>query len=225
MKGFTLIELLVVIAIILILVGILMPIAASVKRTSLSANCMSNLKQIGAGVAMYIDDYGNPPYNAVDWYILLDLGYYPEPAEYVLKKSRLAWFNVISEYVSPKLQKCPADIGAYMWYGDPHWGDSLYERQGTSYDFAFTLYAHLRMYDYDLVTNYMRKANPPMVWDKVGFWHFPSRGVYDYSEGWNDPREKWVHNVVYFDGRVSKISFKDLMDTLDSTMWGFIDGG
>ncbi len=58
-KGFTLIELLVVISIIAILAAILFPVFARVRTAARRTTCLSNLKQLGLAVKMYLSDNDN----------------------------------------------------------------------------------------------------------------------------------------------------------------------
>lgn len=56
-RGFTLIELLVVIAIIAVLAAILFPVFAQAREKARAISCLSNEKQIGTALMLYIQDY------------------------------------------------------------------------------------------------------------------------------------------------------------------------
>lgn len=93
--AFTLIELLVVIAIISILAAILFPVFARARESARRASCMSNLKQIGLGAMMYVQDYdGRFPYSQIvrsdmGWTTSEDPGYSDFPSGSVVWETQL----------------------------------------------------------------------------------------------------------------------------------------
>ena len=95
-RGFTLIELLVVIAIIAILAAILFPVFAKAREKARQTSCLSNLKQLGTSVMMYVQDY--------DEMYPLDLS--------TFGPSQIpgTWPNRVMPYVkNTQLFKCPSD--------------------------------------------------------------------------------------------------------------------
>jgi len=99
-KGFTLIELLVVIAIIAILAAILFPVFAKAREKARQITCASNLKQIGIGLAMYIQDYDESYPSGTD-------------SNYNGSTDLNGWAGQINPYLkSLGILKCPDDATA-----------------------------------------------------------------------------------------------------------------
>src|ERR1041385_9242405 len=81
-RGFTLIELLVVIAIIAILAAILFPVFAQARDKARQAACISNCKQIGLALNMYVQDYDETFYWQKGWAEVVNMGSGPWGASY-----------------------------------------------------------------------------------------------------------------------------------------------
>jgi prepilin-type N-terminal cleavage/methylation domain-containing protein len=88
--GFTLIELLIVIAIIAILAAILFPVFAQAREKSRQIACLSNIKQIGLGLAMYSQDFDD---TIVPW--LQPTG---QPRDSV-RSDRKSWIDLTDPYI------------------------------------------------------------------------------------------------------------------------------
>jgi prepilin-type N-terminal cleavage/methylation domain-containing protein/prepilin-type processing-associated H-X9-DG protein len=112
-RGFTLIELLVVIAIIAILAAILFPVFAQARDKARGAACLSNLKQMGNALMMYMQDYDEKSV----WFYNQQVADNTKPVNFL----NGYWWNLVMPYVkNQQVFKCPS-VGKAT-YCDPDSG-------------------------------------------------------------------------------------------------------
>ena len=134
-NGFTLVELLVVIAIVAILIAWILPALGKAREQARLTGCLSNAKQIGAVIHIYVGD---------------EEGYFPVPplGQYFVSGLDAAWTwmstftfgddiggwppiavvpadeRPLAPYINPysHLYRCPSDDEPFPWaYGQPAW--------------------------------------------------------------------------------------------------------
>jgi prepilin-type N-terminal cleavage/methylation domain-containing protein/prepilin-type processing-associated H-X9-DG protein len=108
-SGFTLIELLVVIAIIAILAAILFPVFAQAREKARAISCLSDTKQVGMSLQMYIQDYD-------------EMLVFNNDGVWKPDGTLNTWIELLAPYIKNKqLWVCPsasASSGLYTSYGN-----------------------------------------------------------------------------------------------------------
>jgi prepilin-type N-terminal cleavage/methylation domain-containing protein len=109
-RAFTLIELLVVIAIIAILAAILFPVFAQARDNARQAACLSNCKQIGLAIGMYVQDYDETFHFQRSWNETADIGPGAWGPSFV---TYIRWPAAHAPYLkNTDVYKCPSDMGS-----------------------------------------------------------------------------------------------------------------
>ena len=118
-QGFTLVELLIVIAVIAVLAALLLPVLGKAKEQGRSTACLSNLRQIGVALQIYVHENNNRM--PVMYDALLSTNGTPA--------TNLATIDLVltNHLGSPRILRCPSD------------DKELFEKTGSSYSWNFLL--------------------------------------------------------------------------------------
>ena len=111
-RAFTLLELLLVISILAMLAALLFPVFAEAKRSAKEVTCLSSLRQIGLGIAMYNGD-ADERYPWAGDPADLHSGIYDDwPARQAAARTMPPLADALMPYLrSREVWRCPLDIG------------------------------------------------------------------------------------------------------------------
>ncbi|MEM9753559.1 MAG: prepilin-type N-terminal cleavage/methylation domain-containing protein [Planctomycetota bacterium] len=183
-SAFTLIELLVVISIIALLIGILLPALGAARNTARDAACLSNMRQLGLGVAVYAEDNNefNVPYRDV-WSsapiywsaLLVDQGYFGGGDAFICARmeevNAPAWTPDLIDEGDPNGTAAEQDD----WLRDPDW---LFIHYGMNTSNVGTLQGRTNM---GRTNPYVRNFNQPdelTLTPRTGDFRTPSEMIY-----------------------------------------------
>ena len=177
-NAFTLVELLTVIAIISLLAAILFPVFARAKEAAKKTQCISNLKQIGSGIALYEQDSDGIFPHALDASDKYDPQIWAQFPDYQVQIPTMPFLtDVLQPYVKNyDVFHCPSDSGTAVL--DSHFPDSfvstpsMFRTFGSSYFFR-TEIAFRAFSD----SSFELPASTNVMFDGAGHWHGDGRAL------------------------------------------------
>ncbi len=208
-RAFTLIELLVVIAIIAVLAGILFPVFARAKAAAKKTTCLSNLKQIGMTMSLYMTDNDGLFPHALDASDKYSSNIWGNNADWYQRiKSMPMMHEALQPYVkSLEVFHCPSDSGTRVL--DNHFPDqlisspSLFKAYGNSYFYRTEI-----GFRYKSETGIDKIAEVNVMFDAGGHWHGDGK-MLELSDGANlfNTLRGYRYNVLFGDFHAKNLDY------------------
>ncbi len=214
-RGFTLIELLVVIAIIAVLAAILFPVFARAKMSAKQSACLSNLKQIGSAVTLYMGDSDDLFPQAVDPSDKFTPEIWSAYPDFQKRIKDMPFMDAVLQPYLKSLEvfKCPGDTGTEVLDNHPYIkfrsGPSMYATYKTSY-----LYRTEITFKFFSQSNFKLPANVNVLFDAAGHWHSAARAL-RVNEDQADIFDLWRqyrYNTLFGDMHAKNLTFQQLQD-------------
>ncbi len=214
-RAFTLIELLVVIAIIAIIAAILFPVFARAKAAAKQTTCISNLKQIGSAIMLYMSDYDDVFPSAVDPVDKYRPEIWSSQPEF---QARIPYMPLLHEalqtYIKSKdVFMCPSDAGTSVVDNFPdiefETAPSMYKTYGTSYFFRTEI-----AFKYFQQSSFQLPASINVLFDAAGFWH-GSTGRLTFNQIPPDlyrVYQGYRYNTLFGDMHVKSLTYDSLQN-------------
>lgn len=205
------IELMVVIAIIALLAAIIFPVFSRAKAAAKQSVCLSNLKQIGSAIGLYMTDYDDVFPHAVD---AVDK-WRPEIWDaYPEFKARIPSMPLLSEAVQPYLKsrevfRCPSDDGTDV-VDDHPWiefksAPTLFATYESSYFFRTEI-----AFKYFSQTQFRLPSDVNVLFDAAGHWHGSGGRIKKGERADNVRMRGFRYNTLFGDLRVKSLTFDQI---------------
>jgi len=209
-RGFTLIELLVVIAIIAILAAILFPVFAQARESARKIACLSNSKQLGTSMMMYVQDNDESFPMANHWYA------YPTVVS-AWGFTVFTWADAVYPYVKTyQLYACPSRSREGVGTAAP-WGDMITKPLGYAMNDTLDASAYAgRAWDHS-IAQLPEPAQLVLLGEAWQPWLYPLSLWYIPLTGFPAATHKMAPNWVFADGHAKTIRIRQTINP--KLMW------